>query len=48
MANVGMVGLLHSWGGDELRQDLLAFFELILLAENDGVVFVDAGEHFGV
>ena len=45
MANVGMVGLLHSWGGDELRQDLLAFFELILLAENDGVVLFVGGGH---
>ncbi len=46
MANVGMVELLHSRGGDKLRRDLLAFFELILLAENHEFVFLEPGNDF--
>src|ERR1700679_249981 len=48
IANVGIWGLLHTWGGDELGRDQLAFFELILLAEHDGVAFAQSGEHLGI
>ena len=48
MANVGIGGLLHSGGFDGFRRNQLAFLELILLAEHDGVVFAEPGEHLGV
>ena len=42
------LGLLHSSGFDEFWRNQLAFLELILLAENDGFIFAEAGKYFGV